>query len=257
MAGRLQNHFSSSNTPDQWDALWKDSYAPWDRGQASPALFDLLSEREDLVGSTWAQPDSSGHCSKRRKRALVAGCGRGYEVLMLAQFGYDAYGLDGSETAIQEANKLVQEQFEQLPAEGHEGSKGRVSFMTGDFFRSDWLDTAGLAQEDTFDLIYDYTVYLVEPVLSLIDMLTMSVVFLCFAPINAPSNGETLFGTAFTIRIVNMSGVPVIQRAVSSRSSIRSSRGHICATLFLARSGPRLQRWVCCSKGGSQWGIAC
>jgi hypothetical protein len=81
---------------------------------------------------------------------------------MLAQFGFDAYGLDGSETAIEQANKLVQSTFEKLSAEGDEGSKGRVTFVVGDFFRSDWKTTVGLAEEDTFDVIYDYTVRLLE-----------------------------------------------------------------------------------------------
>jgi SAM-dependent methyltransferase len=94
---------------------------------------------------------------KRRKRALVPGCGRGYDVLILSTFGYDAYGLDISEIGIREAKDYQKDHFEDeaYKARGPEG-KGRVTWAVGDFFKDEFLKEFG--GEATFDLIYDYTV---------------------------------------------------------------------------------------------------
>lgn len=154
---RLQQHFSNGiNTPDRWEELWKDNFAPWDRGQASPALFDLMKERKDLVGEAWTT-DANGQ--KRRKRLLVPGCGRGYEALLLATFGYDGYGLDGADGAVIAGKKLVEDTFDGLPMEEGAGGKGKVEFVKGDFFKNDWEKELGLEGEK-YDMIYDYTVSL-------------------------------------------------------------------------------------------------
>jgi len=154
--GRLQNHFtSSSNNTASWDALWKDNFSPWDRGQPGPALFQLLDERKDLVGEAWTR-DFSGN--KRRKRALVPGCGRGYDVLLFASYGYDAWGLDGSDTAIEEARKVTENTFASVEERPGAHGKGEVGFVVGDFYTTEWQPKTGYAQGNKFDLIYDYTV---------------------------------------------------------------------------------------------------
>lgn len=98
---RLLAHFSkaqgSTEHGQQWDALWKDNFLPWDKGAPNPALVDLLSERQDLLPPP---------LQERRKKALVPGCGKGYDVLLLAAHGYDAYGLEISGTALTEARKV-------------------------------------------------------------------------------------------------------------------------------------------------------
>ena len=94
---KLMSHFAddSAAKPDRWSALWdKGDFLPWDRGQPNPALIDVLADRQDLIGDRMKE-DASG--DKRRKKALVPGCGRGYDVLLLASFGYDAYGFEVSE----------------------------------------------------------------------------------------------------------------------------------------------------------------
>jgi methyl halide transferase len=155
--GRLVSHFhghDASVHTNRWQALWEEAYTPWDRGQPSPALIELLEERKDLVGGCWTVDPALG---KRRKRALVPGCGKGYDVLILSAFGYDAYGLDVSSAAMQAA-----EDHEKLMSSDDVykardlGGKGKVHWITADFFKDDFLKDIG--GDGTFDLLFDYTV---------------------------------------------------------------------------------------------------
>jgi len=149
---RLLSHFQSakgsSEHGQKWDDLWKEGFLPWDKGVPNPALVDLLSERQDLL----PPPAKSG-----RRKALVPGCGKGYDVLLLSAFGYDAYGLDISSSALQEARKVEKEMGGKGVYETKEGAeKGSITWVAGDFFEDQFLkDVEG---EGTFDLIYDYTV---------------------------------------------------------------------------------------------------
>lgn len=72
---------------------------------------------------------------------MVPGCGRGYDVFVLAEMGYEAWGLEGSRVAVDICR-------------GEVGGKERVGFVQGDFFESGWEGECGGAG---FDLIYDYT----------------------------------------------------------------------------------------------------
>ncbi|CAK3743225.1 S-adenosyl-L-methionine-dependent methyltransferase [Lecanosticta acicola] len=136
--------------PGHWDALWKQKVTPWDRSGPSIALKDTTTSHSDIFGSPL---HSSG---EKRKRAFVPGCGRGYDVLLLASLGYDTYGLDASENAIEAARKLQAESKDSetyAPQDSNVGA-GKVKFMRNDFFNDDFLsDTDG----GSFDLIFDYT----------------------------------------------------------------------------------------------------
>lgn len=133
---------------ERWDQLWKDKVTPWDNESPNPALIDILNEREDLVSK---KRDGS------RKKALVAGCGKGYDVLLLRAMGYDAYGLDISETGLRGAKDIEKEKDGKGLYEPKDGvEKGKVTWIFGDFFKDDFL--ANVDGEKTFDLIYDYTV---------------------------------------------------------------------------------------------------
>src|SRR4051812_44576621 len=98
---RLRQHFLQSplaQHPSRWDDLWKaGDFLPWDRGFPNPALEDILTQRQDLLGASTLVDLATD--AKRRKRALVPGCGKGYDVLLFASFGYDTYGVEYSETA--------------------------------------------------------------------------------------------------------------------------------------------------------------
>lgn len=169
-----------------WDDLWKKSLTPWDRAGPSQALRDaILSQNQNLFGSpikklaktTTTTGQQQQQQQQQRKKALVPGCGRGYDVLSLASLGYDTFGLDGSENAILAARKLEAEEIScesdayrlRDPLIG----KGKIQFIIGDFFHEDFLtaiattttthgsdssdNTVPPTTDEKFDLIFDYT----------------------------------------------------------------------------------------------------
>lgn len=130
----------------------------WDRGSASPALVDVV-EGHQKPGEMFHPFTADG----RRKRALVPGCGRGYDVVLLALHGFDAYGLDISEAGVAEAEAFAAKELNS-PGDANFGprydinasdqSRGNSKFVKGNFFTSEWEVQAG----GKFDLVYDYTV---------------------------------------------------------------------------------------------------
>ena len=182
---KLRQHFISRPTdshPSAWNDLYAKSFTPWDKGFPNPALVETI-ERKDLFGDG-TKVLNAKNVYLRRKKALVPGCGRGYDVLLLAAFGYDAYGLESSELALEDARKLEAKANDILdgrkPDDGSEISEGEKKkfeiyrtrdpavgrgtchWVTGDFFKNDWVDKIkedelGLF-DGTFEVIYDYTV---------------------------------------------------------------------------------------------------
>lgn len=82
---------------------------------------------------------------------------------MLALHGFDAYGLEISQTAVSEAERYASAEMADpgshnfAPAGNCKGKQpGAVKFVEGDFFVSDWQNGEG--GDAQFDLIYDYTV---------------------------------------------------------------------------------------------------
>ncbi|RYP79452.1 hypothetical protein DL769_002961 [Monosporascus sp. CRB-8-3] len=157
-ARSLTEHFKHHDPARQgsaWDALWEDQFTPWDRGGPSWALHDLLKERPELFDP----PNTDGSGGGRRKTALVPGCGRGHDVLLLSEFGYDVCGLEISPRALEEAKRAAAEALREDA--GTSARRGRVTFVSGDFFADDWLreaQAAGAVGDDgKFDLIFDYT----------------------------------------------------------------------------------------------------
>ena len=149
---RLLSHFQGdfSQHAQRWDDLYKENFLPWDKGFPNPALVDLLSERQDLLPS----PEKK----KKKLRALVPGCGKGYDVLLLSAFGYEAYGAEISSRALDAARNTEKEMSGKGVYETREGAeKGDITWLAGDFFKDDFLkDVKG--GDGKFDLIYDYTV---------------------------------------------------------------------------------------------------
>ncbi|KAG5181164.1 S-adenosyl-L-methionine-dependent methyltransferase [Tribonema minus] len=124
------------STPQQeqghprWENIWAAGLKKgdaFDTGRVSPALQQLLD----------AQALPKG-------RALVPGCGRGYDAIAFGAAGYDATGLDLSKTGIQAATALLAE-TEPKPA-------GPVQFVVGNFF-----EFGGDGSGGRFDVILDYT----------------------------------------------------------------------------------------------------
>lgn len=164
---RLMSHFAgdASKHPNQWSALWdKGDFLPWDRGVPNPALADTLTDPKDLLGSCFTG-SASGH--RRRKKALVPGCGKGYDVLLLASFGYDAFGLEVSETAVTRCYEEQKANGHRYPVRNEIDGAGKVRFESGDFFSAEWIK--GIADDGKVDLIYDYTVSIISLVALLVD----------------------------------------------------------------------------------------
>lgn len=137
-----------------WADLWEKNFLPWDRLQPSPALAETLINGSHLVGTCFIEEDGQ----TRRKRALVPGCGRGVDVLLLQSFGYDAVGLEVSPKAVEACEAFAKEKQDDYPVRDENAGKGSCKFVLGDFYKDDWTERAGLDKGTKFELIYDYTV---------------------------------------------------------------------------------------------------
>lgn len=196
----LRSHFEAhtgSTYSDGWDKLWKGrDFLPWDRMVPSPALLDTLDHHRNLIGTATLTQDGTN----RRKRALVPGCGRGVDVMLLQAYGYDVIGLDISETAVEACEKYAQEtENEELyKARDEKLGKGSRKFVQGDFYADEWLKKAGLSDpQGCFELIYDYTVSttlatIFHPIAHHL-RLTFMIVLLCNASDNATGLGKAYF----------------------------------------------------------------
>lgn len=157
----LKSHFveySGDKYKEGWDELWKKGdFLPWDRFAPSPALTDTLSNAQNLVGTCMLTQEDG---TKRRKRALVPGCGRGVDVLLLQSFGYDALGVEYSQGAVDACEQYAKEKGgdEMYQAKDEKIGLGNRKYVQGDFYTDAWLEKAGLPKDTTFELIYDYTV---------------------------------------------------------------------------------------------------
>jgi hypothetical protein len=112
-----------SETDMSWEDAWDEQRTPWDAG-SSPPILESLVEAGIL-------PDG---------RALVPGCGSGYDVLTLASENRQVLGLDLADGA--------RERFEQLRGD-RDVSAEQARFRTADFFTFD--------DDQPFDLVWDYT----------------------------------------------------------------------------------------------------
>lgn len=159
---RLQSHFQGykgDKYGEGWEDLWaKGDFLPWDKGAPSPALIDTLKERQDIIGNAMVEVDGK----LRRKRALVPGCGRGVDVLLLKSFGYEAIGLEYSENAVKACHRFEEEKGGEYQTYDTKIGEGTAQFVVGDFFQDDWLVAVG-GSKNKFDLIYDYTVSQAPP----------------------------------------------------------------------------------------------
>jgi len=168
----------ASQGPD-WDSLWADRAIKWDRGTPNPAFIDFLRAPSNPPTSPDANPtpgapksDTFEHTEEvelpaplkvdgTRRKVLVPGCGTGYDVALLASWGYDAYGLEISKHAVDEANAYLKDSREsalegQYKIKDEKIGKGSVQCLLGDYFDDAWVREAGSVEG--FDIIYDHTV---------------------------------------------------------------------------------------------------
>lgn len=147
---------------DRWDQLWAQAdFLPFDQGKPNPALVDALKDRKAIFGgptSDSSHAQGGGvEAPRKRKRALVPGCGKGYDVLYLASLGYDAYGVDVSQHCVRQCKEFAQKHWPAYVESSRVEEHGEFVFVCGDFFKDQWLKEVEL-QAGSFDLIYDYTV---------------------------------------------------------------------------------------------------
>lgn len=107
-----------------WDECWKEELTPWDLGQPTPVILDLM------------QADSLP-----KGRVLVPGCGTGYDVVAIAGPERYVVGLDISENAVKKSEALFSSLW----------NAKYFTFVAADFFA--WCPS------QLFDLIYDYTFF--------------------------------------------------------------------------------------------------
>jgi len=107
-----------------WEQLWKEGVIPWDAQGVTPVIAHLLKTNQIHNG-----------------RALVPGCGTGYDVVAMGNPDRIVTGLDISSTALQQA---------QLMAEKSPNAE-YVHFLNTDFF--------SFAPQHKFNLIFDYTFF--------------------------------------------------------------------------------------------------
>ena len=195
---RLRTHFAGAPEfahNNRWDDLWKEgTFLPWDRGYANPALIDLLQHPDNPPTSPNTNPTpgtpppnaslgdlylpSAIKSDKTRRRVLIPGCGKGYDVALFAAHGYDAYGLEVSSHAADAAKQYIYEiakerkeenKDKEGPLEGeysaalsrHEAGYGSMKILLGDYFSDEWLkEVEGWSDGEGFDIIYDNTVCL-------------------------------------------------------------------------------------------------
>ena len=75
--------------PTDWEAKYRASDTPWEKGEASPGLVDFLAAHPQLPRGT----------------VLVPGCGTGHDVRVFAKFGFQAVGLDIAPSAVVSAKE--------------------------------------------------------------------------------------------------------------------------------------------------------
>lgn len=75
---------------DGWEKSWEAAVTPWDLGKPTPIIEHLVK---------------SGTLPKGR--ALVPGCGTGYDVVALASPERFVVGLDISSTAVEKAKQVL------------------------------------------------------------------------------------------------------------------------------------------------------
>ena len=142
---------------DGWNVMWEQQITPWDNSQPNPALIEALEQKPYLTQSPFTED------KKTRKKVLVPGCGGGYDVHLFASYGFDAYGLDASEIAIQKAEQHSREQSQEqkYKLQNPQHGRGAARFLRADFFKDDFLaETHAEGEhegEKKFDVIYDYT----------------------------------------------------------------------------------------------------
>jgi SAM-dependent methyltransferase len=107
-------------TKASWQARYDEGKTGWDRGEPNPML------------SRWIDRGELRPC-----RVLVPGCGRGHEVIAMAELGFDVTAVDFADTAVQTLEDEL-----------------RKRNLQAKVFQSDLF---AFSASETFDAIYEQT----------------------------------------------------------------------------------------------------
>ena len=121
--------------PDFWAQRYQTQTTGWDLGQTAPPLADFLPRN-------LAAPPG---------RAIVLGCGRGYEVIALAKLGFAVVGVDFAPEAIAAATTLAQDALSQDAFSPTQG-------MTAEFWQQDIFELLPDGAQQ-FDLVLEHTCF--------------------------------------------------------------------------------------------------
>jgi SAM-dependent methyltransferase len=248
----------ASQAPD-WDSFWAGKNTTWDRGGSNPAFMDFLRAPSNPPLSSDANPTPGApepgvyeHTEEvrlpvpvkedgTRRKALVPGCGTGYDVALLASWGYDAYGLEISKHAVDEANAYLKHSRERV-SEGEYSVKdekigqGSVQCLLGDFFDDAWVREAGSVE--AFDLIYDHTVRpLHVEMLSRERMLISYLVLVCPSAITPSTLGSTNKVFTFPYRYPRLHGISHAQTCICGWPAMVAPAYRSCGAAQATRRG--------------------
>src|SRR5690606_13830581 len=109
---RYASAMTASDSEKTWEDHWASHDTPWDAGESSPALRALLASLEPAP----------------QARALIPGCGRGWDVFTLSRHGFTAVGIDIAPSAAPAFEKIRQEQDLTIH---------QAHLVVGDFFQLD------------------------------------------------------------------------------------------------------------------------
>lgn len=211
-----------------WSKLWDlGDNLNWDKGVPNPALEDTLVQHQCILGSpiVTTNPNPDPDKEKKRKKALVPGCGRGVDVLLLASFGYDAYGLDCGQAAVDACKTEYARAtaMNRYPVRDAKIGRGTVTFIKGDFFQDAWLEEVELGL-NSFDLIYDHSVRTYPPP-HILCMHINIIVLLRSEPTPPTKLGPAPNPAPRRPRPSHLSRVSPTQRPVGTRPAIRVAVG--------------------------------
>ncbi|GAA5898962.1 uncharacterized protein JCM6883_003487 [Sporobolomyces salmoneus] len=127
-----------------WDEAWRSNVTPWDSKlkDVQPSLRELIEENWGETGIRWED------LRQDEGKALVAGCGRGYDAIYFASRGIPSVGIDLSPRAVEAA---------QAHLATLSGAPTNVSFQAADFF------SFPLSTPQPFSLAYDFTFFCAIP----------------------------------------------------------------------------------------------
>lgn len=108
------------------------------------ALLGVLTDRKDLIRTCFKRGTSAEKKKERkeRKKALIPGCGRWCDVILLASSKYDAY--NSSKSVIRLSSLCVQDQTDEWRhvfsrSRTNLSGMGLLHFLKGGFFHDEWI----------------------------------------------------------------------------------------------------------------------